>query len=115
MIARDLRARKAWWNLSSRSFSAREIRKISFKKAHVVFLNQKSQTDHTTSLFTLHTLDRNRHFGYQDPGTYEFTDLFSRSAINLLTKYGLFSVRYYEEFGAHATPSGRQLMFSLAL
>ena len=36
-------------------------------------------------------------------------------AIYLLTKYGLFSVRYYEEFGAHATPSGRQLMFSLAL
>ena len=36
-------------------------------------------------------------------------------SINLLTKYGLFSVRYYEEFDAHATPSGRQLMFSLAL
>jgi len=36
-------------------------------------------------------------------------------SINLLTKYGLFSVRYYEEFNAHATPSGRQLMFSLAL
>ena len=36
-------------------------------------------------------------------------------SINLLTKYGLFSLRYYEEFGAHATPSGRQLMFSLAL
>ncbi|MFZ0889257.1 MAG: transporter [Candidatus Binataceae bacterium] len=36
-------------------------------------------------------------------------------AIYLLTKYGLFSVRYYEEFDAHATPSGRQLMFSLAL
>ncbi len=36
-------------------------------------------------------------------------------SINLLTKYGFFSVRYYEEFGAHATPSGRQLMFSLAL
>ena len=27
---------------------------------------------------------------------------------------GLFSVSYYEEFGAHATPSGRQLMFSVA-
>lgn len=36
-------------------------------------------------------------------------------SINLLTKYGLFSLRYYEEFDAHATPSGRQLMFSLAL
>lgn len=36
-------------------------------------------------------------------------------AINLLTKYGLFSLRYYEEFDAHATPSGRQLMFSVAL
>jgi hypothetical protein len=36
-------------------------------------------------------------------------------SINLLTKYGLFSVRYYEEFDARATPSGRQLMFSLAL
>jgi len=36
-------------------------------------------------------------------------------AINLLTKYGLFSLRYYEEFGAHATPSGRQLMFSVTL
>jgi hypothetical protein len=35
--------------------------------------------------------------------------------INLLTKYGFFSVRWYEEFGAHATPSGDQLMFSLAL
>ncbi len=36
-------------------------------------------------------------------------------AINLLTKYGLFSLSYYEEFDAKATPSGRQLMFSLAL
>ena len=36
-------------------------------------------------------------------------------AIYSLTKYGLFSVRYYEEFDAHATPSGRQLMFSLSL
>jgi hypothetical protein len=35
-------------------------------------------------------------------------------AIKVLTKYGLFSLRYYEEFGAHATPSGRQLMFSVA-
>ena len=35
--------------------------------------------------------------------------------INLLTKYGLYSLRYYEEFGAHAAPSGRQLMFSVAL
>jgi hypothetical protein len=36
-------------------------------------------------------------------------------AFNLLTKYGLLSLRYYEEFGAHATPSGRQLMFSITL
>jgi hypothetical protein len=36
-------------------------------------------------------------------------------AVTLLTKYGLYSLRYYEEFGAHATPSGRQLMFSLVL
>ena len=36
-------------------------------------------------------------------------------SINLLTKYGLFSLRYYEEFDARATPSGRQLMFSLTL
>ena len=36
-------------------------------------------------------------------------------AVNLLTKYGLFSLSYYEEFDAKATPSGRQLMFSLAL
>ena len=36
-------------------------------------------------------------------------------AINLLTKYGLFSLRYYEEFGANATPSGRQLMFTVTL
>ncbi|MGH9342866.1 MAG: SphA family protein [Terriglobia bacterium] len=36
-------------------------------------------------------------------------------AFNLLTKYGLYSLRYYEEFGANATPSGQQLMFSVAL
>lgn len=36
-------------------------------------------------------------------------------AVNLLTKYGLYSLRYYEEFDAHATPSGRQLMFSVTL
>lgn len=36
-------------------------------------------------------------------------------AINLVTTYGLFSVRWYEEFGAQATPSGHQLMFSLTL
>jgi hypothetical protein len=35
--------------------------------------------------------------------------------ITLLTKYGLFSLRYYEEFGANATPSGRQLIFSVSL
>jgi hypothetical protein len=31
-----------------------------------------------------------------------------------LTKYGLFSLRFYEEFRASATPSGQQLMFSVA-
>jgi hypothetical protein len=36
-------------------------------------------------------------------------------AIQLLTKYGLFDLRYYDEFGNKATPSGQQLMFSLAL
>ena len=36
-------------------------------------------------------------------------------ALQLLTKYGLFNLRWYEEFGAHATPSGQQLMFSYAL
>jgi hypothetical protein len=35
--------------------------------------------------------------------------------IRLLTKYGLFDLRYYEEFGAHSSPSGRQLMFSITL
>jgi len=35
--------------------------------------------------------------------------------INALTRYGAFSLRWYEEFGAHATPSGNQLMFSLSL
>jgi hypothetical protein len=32
--------------------------------------------------------------------------------ISALTKYGYFTLSYYEEFGAKATPSGRQLMFS---
>jgi hypothetical protein len=36
-------------------------------------------------------------------------------ALQLLTKYGLFNLRWYEEFGAHAAPSGQQLMFSYAL
>jgi hypothetical protein len=36
-------------------------------------------------------------------------------AVQLLTKYGLFALRYYEEFGANATPSARQLMFSVTL
>jgi hypothetical protein len=35
--------------------------------------------------------------------------------VQLLTKYGLFALRYYEEFGANATPSARQLMFSVTL
>ena len=36
-------------------------------------------------------------------------------AVQLLTKYGLFELRYYDEFGNKATPSGQQLMFSYAL
>jgi hypothetical protein len=36
-------------------------------------------------------------------------------SITALTKYGLFTVRYYEEFGAHATPSGRELMFTATI
>ncbi len=36
-------------------------------------------------------------------------------AAQLLTTFGLFDVRYYNEFGANATPSGQQLMFSVAL
>jgi hypothetical protein len=36
-------------------------------------------------------------------------------AVQLLTKYGLFALRYYDEFGASATPSGQQLMFSVTL
>jgi hypothetical protein len=35
--------------------------------------------------------------------------------IQMLTKFGLFDLRYYDEFGAKATPSGQQLMFSVAL
>ncbi|HJU10935.1 MAG TPA: transporter [Candidatus Binataceae bacterium] len=35
--------------------------------------------------------------------------------IQLLTKYGLFALRYYDEFGAKATPSAQQLMFSVTL
>ncbi len=35
--------------------------------------------------------------------------------INLLSSYGFYSLRWYEEFGAHAGPSGNQLMFSVAL
>jgi hypothetical protein len=35
--------------------------------------------------------------------------------IQALTKYGLFALRFYEEFGAHATPSGQQLMFTYSL
>jgi hypothetical protein len=36
-------------------------------------------------------------------------------AVQLLTKYGLFALRYYDEFAASATPSGQQLMFSVTL
>jgi hypothetical protein len=35
-------------------------------------------------------------------------------AIQLIKKYGLFSHRYYEEFGATPTPSRRQPMFVFA-
>ncbi len=34
--------------------------------------------------------------------------------ISAMTKYGYFTLSYYEEFGAKATPSGRQVMFSAA-
>jgi hypothetical protein len=36
-------------------------------------------------------------------------------AVALLTKYGLFNLRWYEEFGGHASPSGQELIFSLHL
>ena len=36
-------------------------------------------------------------------------------AIQMLTKFGLFGLRYYDEFAAKATPSGQQLMFSFAV
>ena len=36
-------------------------------------------------------------------------------SIQVLTKFGLFDLRYYEECGAKATPSGQQLMFSVTL
>jgi hypothetical protein len=36
-------------------------------------------------------------------------------AIQMLTKFGLFALRYYDEFGSQATPSGQQLMFSVTL
>ncbi len=36
-------------------------------------------------------------------------------SIQVLTKFGLFELRYYDEFGAKATPSGQQLMFSVTL
>jgi hypothetical protein len=35
--------------------------------------------------------------------------------IQVLTKFGLFDLRYYDEFGNRATPSGQQLMFSVTL
>lgn len=35
--------------------------------------------------------------------------------ISLLTKFGLYSLRWYKEFGGHAAPSGEQLMFSVTL
>jgi hypothetical protein len=35
--------------------------------------------------------------------------------IQVLTKFGLFDLRYYDEFAAKATPSGQQLMFSVTL
>jgi hypothetical protein len=36
-------------------------------------------------------------------------------SIQVLTKFGLFDLRYYDEFGTRATPSGQQLMFSVTL
>ncbi len=36
-------------------------------------------------------------------------------SITALTKYGLFALRYYDEFGAHATPSGQTLAFSVTI
>jgi hypothetical protein len=39
---------------------------------------------------------------------------FERDKSVYMTKYGYFTLSYYEEFGAKATPSGRQLMFSAA-
>lgn len=36
-------------------------------------------------------------------------------SIQALTKFGLFELRYYDEFAARATPSGQQLMFSVTL
>ncbi len=36
-------------------------------------------------------------------------------SIQALTKFGLFELRYYDEFGAIATPSGQQMMFSVTL
>jgi hypothetical protein len=36
-------------------------------------------------------------------------------SIQALTKFGLFELRYPDEFGARATPSGQQLMFSVTL
>jgi hypothetical protein len=36
-------------------------------------------------------------------------------SIMALTKFGLFTLRYYEEFRAHATPSGRQLTFTATI
>ena len=35
--------------------------------------------------------------------------------IQLLTKFGLFELRCYDEFAAKATPSSQQLMFSVTL
>ena len=46
------------------------------------------------------------------PGSHVYS---AGPSITLVTKYGLFSLRYYEEFGAAATPSSRQLMFSIGL
>ncbi|HTT74433.1 MAG TPA: hypothetical protein VMF50_00460 [Candidatus Binataceae bacterium] len=32
-----------------------------------------------------------------------------------MTKFGLFNLRWYEEFGAHATLSGQEIVFSFAV
>lgn len=37
------------------------------------------------------------------------------TAVPMLTKFGLFDLRYYDEFAAKATPSGQYLYFGITL